>query len=60
MKVIKHIWRYLTDKDYRLKMYLTNLNRKKEPNLKLMSNKDIDKNRIKAYEYVDINQNKDD
>jgi hypothetical protein len=28
MKVIKHIWRYLTDKDYRLKMYLTNLNRK--------------------------------
>ena len=32
----------------------------KEPNLKLMSNKDIDKNRIKAYEYIDINQNKDE
>ena len=32
----------------------------KEVNLKLMSNKDIDKNRIKAYEYVDINQNKDE
>jgi hypothetical protein len=28
MIVIKHIWRYLTDKNYRLKMYLTNLNRK--------------------------------
>ena len=26
--IIKHIWRYLTDEDYRLKMYLTNLNRK--------------------------------
>ena len=30
----------------------------KEVNLKLMSNKDIDKNRIKAYEYIDINPDK--
>ena len=28
MTVIKHIWRYLMDKDYRYKMTLLDLNRK--------------------------------
>jgi len=27
-KIIKHIWRYLTDEDYRYKMKLTDFNRK--------------------------------
>ena len=28
MRIIKHIWRYLTDEDYRLKVYLKQLNKK--------------------------------
>jgi hypothetical protein len=28
MRFIKHIWKYLTDKDYRFKMTLLDLNRK--------------------------------
>lgn len=33
-KIIKHLYRYLTDGDYRLKMYLTDLNRKYVKSLK--------------------------
>ena len=30
MRIIKHIWRYLTDEDYRLKVYLKQLNKLKQ------------------------------
>ena len=30
MKIINHIWKYFTNPDYRLKVYLKRLNKKKQ------------------------------
>jgi len=36
MKILNHIWKYITNPDYRLKVYLKRLNKKKVDRYRIM------------------------
>ena len=54
-KIINHIWKYFTNPDYRLKVYLKRLNKKKADRYRIMQ-LDFES----SEEIRKLNQNKDE